>query len=146
MVNTRDQWDLMIAHPPCTHLAVSGARWFSNKLKEQRKAIQFFLALANAPVSRKVMENPISIMSTIWRKPDQIIQPWMFGHGETKAICLWLKNLPPLRPTNIVSGREQRVWRMSPSPNRGKDRSRFYEGIAMAMAEQYTDYILQGRG
>jgi len=133
-----EPWDLMIAFPPCTHLAVSGARWFKDKQAEQAKAIEFFMALADAPIPRIAIENPVGIMSTRWRKPDQIIQPWQFGHGETKATCLWLKNLPRLHPTEVVSGREGRVWRMPPGPNRWKDRSRFYPGIARAMAGQWT--------
>jgi hypothetical protein len=133
------QWDLLIAFPPCTHLCVSGARWFHQKQVEQRQAIWFFLALANCPIRRIAIENPIGIMSTHWRKPDQIIQPWQFGHGETKATCLWLKNLPKLQPTNIVSGRHARVHRMPPSPNRGKERSRTLQGIADAMAAQWGD-------
>lgn len=130
-------WDMMIAHPPCTHLAVSGARWFETKQVEQRKAIWFFLELANARIPRIAIENPIGIMSTHWRKPDQIIQPWQFGHGETKATCLWLKNLPPLKPTNIVEGRHGRVWREPPRPERWKNRSRTYEGVAQAMSQQW---------
>lgn len=130
-------WDLMIAHPPCTHLAVSGARWFKDKRKEQLEAFEFVLALAKAPIEKIAIENPISVISTWYRKPDQIIQPWQFGHGETKATCLWLKNLPKLVPTNIVEGREQRVHKMPPSPDRWKERSRTYQGIADAMAEQW---------
>lgn len=130
-------WDLMIAHPPCTHLAVSGARWFKNKLMEQKEALQFVYALMHAPVKRIALENPISIISSRIRKPDQIIQPWQFGHGETKATCLWLKNLPPLVPTNIVVGREARVHRMPPGPNRWRERSRTFQGIADAMADQW---------
>ena len=131
-------WDLMIAHPPCTHLAVSGARWFEDKRVEQKQAIDFFMALINADIFRICVENPVSIMSTRYRKPDQIIQPWQFGHGETKATCLWLKNLPPLKPTNIVEGREARVHRASPWPDRWKERSRTLTGIAAAMAEQWS--------
>jgi len=131
------KWDLMIAFPPCTHLAVSGARWFKDKLEEQKEAIDFFMALANADIPKIAIENPVGIMSTKWRKPDQIIQPWQFGHGETKATCLWLKNLPPLKPTNIVNGRENRIHKMPPSKNRGKLRSITYQGIADAMAEQW---------
>jgi hypothetical protein len=131
------KWDLMIAHPPCTHLAVSGARWFKNKKEEQKEAIRFFLTLANYNISKICIENPISIMSTKYRKPDQIIQPWQFGHGETKATCLWLKNLPLLTPTNIVSGREQRIHKTPPSANRSKLRSITYQGIADAMAAQW---------
>lgn len=130
-------WDMMIAHPPCTHLAVSGARWFKYKQKEQSEAIEFFMKLVNANIPKTAVENPISIMSTKYRRPDQIIQPWQFGHGETKAICLWLKNLPELKPTNIVSGREARIHRMPPSKDRWKERSRFYTGIADAMADQW---------
>ncbi len=130
-------WDLMVAHPPCTHLAVSGARWFKDKQEEQRHAIAFFMALATAPIDKIAIENPISIMSTRYRKPDQIIQPWQFGHGETKATCLWLKNLPLLKPTNIVDGRDHRIHRMPPGPNRARERSRTYQGIADAMADQW---------
>lgn len=134
-----DRWDLMIGHPPCTHLAVSGARHFAEKRADgrQQEAIEFFMALATAPVDKIALENPVSVMSTVWRKPDQIIQPWQFGHGETKATCLWLKNLPPLEPTNIVSGREARVHRMPPGPDRWKERSRTFSGIAEAMAAQW---------
>jgi hypothetical protein len=133
-------WDLMVAHPPCTHLAVSGARHFEEKRADgrQREAIDFFLALADAPPPRIAIENPVCIISSAWREPDQIIQPWQFGHGETKATCLWLKGLPPLVPTNIVAGREPRVHFMSPSDDRWKERSRTYEGIAEAMAEQWS--------
>ena len=130
-------WDMMIAHPPCTHLAVSGARWFKDKVKEQAGAIEFFIALANSTIPKICIENPISIMSTHYRKPDQTIQPWQFGHGETKATCLWLNNLPKLIPTNIVEGREARVHKMPPGPDRWKERSRTFEGIAKAMAEQW---------
>lgn len=132
-----DGWDLMIAHPPCTHLAVSGARWFKEKRKEQREAISFFLKLANSPIPKICVENPISIMSTQYRKPDQIIQPWQFGHGETKATCLWLKGLPLLKPTKIVEGREARVHMLPPSEDRWKLRSVTYKGIANAMAKQW---------
>lgn len=130
-------WDLMICHPPCTHLAVSGARWFKEKAKEQEEALQFVRDLLNAPIPRIALENPISIISSRIRKPDQIIQPWQFGHGETKATCLWLKNLPKLIPTNIVEGREARVHRMPPGPDRWKERSRTFKGIADAMARQW---------
>lgn len=134
-----DGWDLMVGHPPCDHLAVSGARWFKEKRADgrQQAAIGFFMELANAPIPRICLENPVSIMSTQYRKPDQIIQPWQFGHGETKATCLWLKNLPPLQPTNIVEGREARVHRMPPGPDRWKERSRTFQGIADAMADQW---------
>lgn len=132
-------WDLVIAHPPCTHLSVSGARHFAAKREDgrQQQAIDFFMRFANLPYTRIAIENPVSIMSTAWRKPDQIIQPWMFGHGETKATCLWLKGLPPLVPTNIVEGRANRIHRMPPSPDRWKERSRTYQGIAKAMADQW---------
>ena len=134
-----DGWqpDLMIAHPPCTHLAVSGARWFKDKQREQEEALEFVRQLMNAPIERICIENPISIISSRIRKPDQIIQPWQFGHGETKATCLWLKNLPKLMPTKIVEGREGRIWKMPPGPDRWKERSRTYQGIADAMAEQW---------
>jgi site-specific DNA-cytosine methylase len=130
-------WDLMIAHPPCTHLAVSGARWFKDKQPEQAEALEFVRLLLNAPIERIALENPVSIISSRIRKPDQIIQPWQFGHGETKATCLWLKNLPKLQPTEVVDGRENKVHRMPPGPNRWKERSRTYQGIANAMAEQW---------
>lgn len=132
-----DRWDLMIAHPPCTHLSVSGARWFKEKQKEQQDALEFVKTLMNANIEKICIENPISIISSRIRKPDQIIQPWQFGHGETKATCLWLKGLPKLIPTNIVEGREAKVHKMPPGPNRWKDRSRTYMGIAKAMADQW---------
>ncbi|MFA5166762.1 MAG: DNA cytosine methyltransferase [Candidatus Paceibacterota bacterium] len=134
-----DGFDLMIAHPPCTDLAVSGARHFEAKRKDgrQQKSMEFFLALALAPIKMKCIENPISIMSTVWRKPDQIIQPWQFGHGETKATCLWLEGLTILKPTNIVEGREQKIHNMPPSADRWKLRSKTYQGIADAMANQW---------
>ena len=132
-------WDLMICHPPCTHLAVSGARHFAAKRESgvQQEALEFVRRLLDAPIKRIALENPISIISSVIRKPDQIIQPWQYGHGETKATCLWLKNLPLLRSTNIVNGREARVHRMAPSPDRWKERSRTYQGIADAMAAQW---------
>jgi len=130
-------WDLMVAHPPCTHLAVSGARWFKDKQQEQHEALEFVSALLNAPIDRIALENPISIISTKIRKPDQIVQPWQHGHGETKATCLWLKGLPKLEPTNVVSGRKPRVHMMPPSKDRWKLRSETYSGIAKAMAEQW---------
>jgi site-specific DNA-cytosine methylase len=131
-------WDLMIAHPPCTHLAVSGARWFKDKQQEQVEALEFVQFLLDAPIERIALENPVSIISSHIRKPDQIIQPWQFGHGETKATCLWLKNLPKLTPTNIVEGRAARVHKEPPGPDRWKKRSITYKGIADAMAEQWT--------
>lgn len=130
-------WDLMIAHPPCTHLAVSGARWFKDKKDEQALALDFVRLLLQAPIHRIAIENPISVISTRIRKPDQIIQPWQFGHGETKATCLWLYNLPLLQATNIVEGREAKVHRMPPGPDRWKLRSKTYIGIAQAMADQW---------
>ena len=135
-----EEWDMIVSFPPCTHLAVSGARWFAAKREDgrQQKAIDFFMLFANNRCPRVAIENPIGIMSTIWRKPDQIIQPWQFGHGETKATCLWLRGLPLLIPTNAVEGREQRVWKMAPSPERSKLRSKTYEGIALAMADQWN--------
>jgi hypothetical protein len=134
-------WDLMVAHPPCTHLAVSGARWFRDKQAEQAEALDFVRLLLDAPIFRIALENPVSIISSRIRKPDQIIQPWQFGHGETKATCLWLKGLPKLTPTEIVEGREGKVWKMPPSPDRWKERSRTYTGIAQAMADQWGDYV-----
>jgi len=130
-------WDLMIAHPPCTHLAVSGARWFKDKKKEQKEALEFVRKLMEAPIDKICIENPISIISSHIRKPDQIVQPWMFGHGETKATCFWLKNLPVLKPTKIVEGRESKIHKMPPSEDRWKNRSRTYKGLATAMANQW---------
>jgi site-specific DNA-cytosine methylase len=130
-------WDLMIAHPPCTHLASSGARWFKEKQAEQAKAVMFVKWLDSASIKRIAIENPVGVLSTQFRKPDQIIQPWMFGHGETKATCLWLKGLPLLKPTKIVEGRTPRVHFASPGPDRWKERSRTLLGIAEAMAEQW---------
>lgn len=131
------EWDLMIAHPPCTHLAVSGSRWFKNKETEQKEALEFVKILLNASIDKIAVENPISIISSKIRKPDQIIQPWQFGHGETKATCLWLKGLPKLIPTNIVEGREARIHKMPPSKDRAKLRSITYQGIGEAMADQW---------
>jgi len=130
-------WDLGIFHPPCTHLAVSGARWFKDKVVEQAEALDFVRRLLDAPIPKIGLENPVSIISSRIRKPDQVIQPWMFGHGETKATCLWLKGLPKLVPTNIVEGREPVVHHMPPGPDRWKNRSRTYQGIADAMAQQW---------
>ena len=132
-----DGWDLMIAHPPCTHLAVSGAKWFKHRQKEQAEALDFVRKLMDCDIPKIAVENPISVISSRIRKPDQIIQPWQFGHGETKATCLWLRGLPKLIPTNVVDGREQRVFRTPPSPDRWKTRSRTFVGIAEAMAEQW---------
>lgn len=134
-----DGWDIMIAHPPCTYLAVSGARWFKGREKEQIGALNFVRFLMDAPIEHICIENPVSIISTQIRKPDQIIQPYMFGHGETKKTCLWLKNLPKLIPTNIVSGRENRIHKMAPGKNRSKERSRTYVGVAKAMATQWCN-------
>jgi hypothetical protein len=134
-----EKWDLMIAHPPCTYLAASGARWFKERQAEQDVAIDFVRDLLSAPVPRIALENPVGVISTRIRKPDQIIQPWQFGHGETKATCLWLKGVSILEPTDIVDGRESRIHRMSPSPGRGRLRSITYSGIAEAMADQWGD-------
>ena len=136
-------WDLMIAHPPCTDLSVSGARHFAAKRMDgrQQASVSFFLRLAKADIPHIAIENPVCIMSSLWRKPDQTIQPWQYGHGETKATCLWLKNLPALKPTSVVDGREHRVHRLPPSPDRWKIRSKTYDGIARAMAEQWGAYI-----
>lgn len=149
-------WDMMIAHPPCTHLAVSGARWFDEKRVEQQEAIAFFMALVNAPIPRIAVENPVSIMSTVYRKPDQVIQPWQFGHDASKSTCLWLKNLPPLRPTKYVQPRmvnglprwdnqtDSGQNRLTPADDRAYERSRTYEGIATAMAMQWMgDFPIQ---
>lgn len=130
--------DLLIAHPPCTHLAVSGARWFKHKRREQLEALDFVRWLLELPIPRICVENPISIISSKIRRPDQIVQPWQFGHGEVKATCLWLKNLPLLTPTQIVEGRLARVHREPPSPERWKNRSRTYQGLANAMAAQWS--------
>ncbi|HBY72982.1 MAG TPA: hypothetical protein DEG06_12145 [Lachnospiraceae bacterium] len=139
----QQHWDMVIAFPPCTHLAVSGARYFEQKRKDgrQQQGIDFFMQFANAACGKIAIENPVGIMSTHYRKPDQIIQPWQFGHGETKATCLWLKGLPQLKPTEIVEGREQRVWKMPPGPERAKMRSKTFVGIAKAMAEQWAGEI-----
>jgi len=131
-------WDIMVAHPPCTHLAVSGARWFKDKVREQAEALDFVRLLLAAPIPHIALENPVSVISSKIRKPDQVIQPWQHGHGETKATCLWLKNLPRLTPSNIVEGREGRVWKMPPSADRWKERSRTLPGVAGAMANQWT--------
>lgn len=146
-------WDLMVAHPPCTHLAVSGSRWFKDKAQEQAAALEFVRLLMAAPVPRIALENPVSIISSRIRKPDQVIQPWQFGHGETKATCLWLKGLPLLAPTHkegadlftqeAPAEREPRIWKMPPSPTRWKERSRTFEGIARAMAAQWGPLLTQ---
>ena len=140
------KWDMILAFPPCTHLAVSGARYFEQKRKDgrQQAAIDFFMRFANADCPQIAIENQVGIMSTVWKKPDQIIQPWQFGHGETKKTCLWLKGLPPLIPTEIVEGREQRIWKMPPSEDRAKNRAKTFPGIARAMAEQWAGDIREG--
>jgi hypothetical protein len=134
-------WDLAIFHPPCTHLSVSGSRHFAAKRMDgrQQAAVSFFMQIVrrSAHIAKTAIENHVCIMSSLWRKPDQVIQPWQFGHGETKATCLWLRGLPPLTPTNVVDGREARVHRMPPSADRWKERSKTYEGIAAAMAAQW---------
>lgn len=134
-----DGWDMMIAFPPCTDLCVSGARWFAAKRADgrQQASIDFFMALANADIPKIGIENPVGIMSTVWRKPNCIIHPWQHGHGETKATCLWLKGLPEIQATEIVEGREPRIHKMPPGPNRWKERSTTYQGIANAMADQW---------
>lgn len=130
-------WDLMIAHPPCQYLAVSGARWFRGREQQQAEALMFVQVLMDAPIARIAVENPVSVISTRIRKPDQVVQPWQFGHGEIKATCLWLKGLPVLRATDVVDGRLPRVHHAAPGPERWKVRSRTYTGIAEAMASQW---------
>ena len=139
MVNNFKNYDMVIAFPPCTHLCVSGARWWPEKKADgrQKEAIDFFMMIANSGCKKIAIENPVGIMSTVYKKPTQIINPWQFGHGEQKKTCLWLKGLPKLEPTNIVKGREQRIWKMPPSKDRSKLRSKTYQGIADAMAEQW---------
>ena len=139
-----ENWDLMIAHPPCTHLAVSGARWFKNKVEEQKEALQFVKTLLDAPIPRIALENPVSVISTRIRKPDQIVQPYWFGHEATKTTCLWLKNLPLLEPTNMVGKGERHItksgpkwYNLPPSADRGKLRSLTFQGMADAMASQW---------
>lgn len=140
-------WDMMVAHPPCTHLAVSGARWFPKKRQEQIEAFEFVMRLALVGIPRIAVEQPVSVLASRWRKPDQVIQPWMFGHAENKATCLFLKNLPPLKPTKVVRWKVRRrpthlanrVHHQRPGPDRWKDRSRTYPGIAAAMAQQWGE-------
>lgn len=146
LLRLKDGWDLMVAHPPCTHLAVSGARWFKEKVVEQLAALEFVQRLLDAPIHRIALENPVSIISSRIRKPDQILQPWQFGHGEVKATCLWLKNLPKLTPTKIVDGRHPTCWLASPGPDRWKLRSRTYDGIAQAMAAQWAGRAKDANG
>ena len=143
-----ENWNLMICHPPCTHLAVSGARHFAEKIAsgEQQQALDFVKMLLDAPIEHIALENPVSIISTRIRKASQYVQPWQFGHGETKKTGFWLKNLPLLQPTNIVEGREAKVHKMPPGPNRWKERSRTYQGIADAMADQWGKYIEELNG
>jgi hypothetical protein len=144
------EWDLMIAHPPCTYLTVSANKWYKDQPERKsgalvgyarriarEKAIGFFYKLYTCNISKIAIENPIGIMSTVLFKPDQVIQPWMFGHGETKATCLWLVNLPKLKPTDIVEGRVQKLHYLSPSKERAKLRSKTFPGIAKSMAEQW---------
>ena len=140
-----DGWDLMVAHPPCTHLAVSGSRHFEQKIADgtQAAALDFVRLLMDAPIDRWCIENPVSVISSAIRPPDQIIQPWEYGHGEVKATCLWLKNLPRLLPTKHVEGREERVHRMPPGPDRWKERSRTFAGVAEAMGDQWGGRTLQ---
>lgn len=130
-------YDLVIAHPPCRYLAVSGARWFKHRQTEQATALAFVAELLALPVPRIALENPVSVIARHIRRPDQIIQPWQFGHPETKATCLWLHGLPRLQPTKIVAGRAGRLHRYPPTPLRQKVRSRTYPGIAAAMADQW---------
>lgn len=147
-----DGWDLIIAHPPCTYLCNSGVRWLYNADKTtnttrwdlMRDAAGFFVAIQNAQCKHIAIENPVMhkhALALVGRKPDQVIQPWQFGHGETKATGLWLKGLPPLRPTKVVDGREQRIWRLPPGPDRWKERSRTFGGIAQAMAQQWGAFL-----
>lgn len=140
-------WDLMIAFPPCTHLAASGARWWKNKQAEQEDALEFVFALRSAPITKIAIENPVGILSSVWRKPDQIVQPWWFGDMATKATCLWLKNLPALQPTNVVDkGPRTRIagrtsmpswYNLPESKNRSRLRSITFPGLAQAMAQQW---------
>lgn len=136
-------WDLLIAFPPCTYLAASGARWWSEREREQEDAIAFFMKFINAPIKHKAIENPVGVMSNRYQPPDQWVHPWQYGHGETKKTGLWLHNLPPLVPTEVVSEREPVCHYVSPGPERWKDRSRTYSGIARAMAMQWSTYVLK---
>lgn len=142
------QWDILIAFPPCTYLCSSGMHWTVRGLRDPKlteDALDFVRLLMNANVPHIALENPVGAISTRIRKPDQVIQPWQFGHGETKATCLWLKGLPKLQPTNIVEGREQRIFKMPPSADRWKERSKTFAGIAAAMAEQWSAFVLSSR-
>ncbi len=133
-----DGWDLMVAFPPCTYLAVSGARWWAGRQREQREALAFVETLMAAPIQRWAIENPVGRISSAIRRPDQIVQPWQFGHGETKATCLWLNGLPRLRPTRVVPGRVGRVHWTPERRSRWRDRSRTLPGLALALAEQWA--------
>lgn len=142
------RWDLMIAHPPCTHLAVSGARHFAAKVADgrQQEALGFVADLFSAPIKYTALENPVSIISSRFRKPDQVIHPWQHGDPYQKATCLWLNNLPKIVPTQVVEGREQKCWKEPPHPERWKRRSRTYPGIAAAFAKQWGDYLIEQIG
>lgn len=133
-----EPWDLMIAHPPCKHLATSGARWFKDKQSEQSDALTFVLSLAHAHIPMIAIENPVGVLSTHWRKPDQYIHPWQFGHGEVKKTGLWLQGLPLLTPTHIVPGRDPICHKTPPGPYQSRIRSRTHLGIAAAMAAQWS--------
>jgi hypothetical protein len=136
----KQDWDMMIAFPPCTYLASSGVYWdkiYPWRLKEREKALSFVKKLMTTDIEKIALENPVGVLSTRYRKPDQIIHPWQYGHGETKRTCLWLKNLPLLQPTNIVTGRKSKVQTESSGPNQARNRSRTYLGIAQAMADQW---------
>lgn len=150
----REKFDLMIGHPPCTYLTVAANKWLKDqplrksgalvgaaRRQARQEAIDFFMAMYNVDIPRIALENPIGTMSTVFRKPDQVLQPWMFGHGETKATCLWLKNLPKLISTDIVEGREQKLHKLPPSKDRAKLRSKTYQGIADAMADQWSKVL-----
>lgn len=141
VLNHLNGWDLIIAHPPCTYLTVSNSRNWAKRRTEQLAAIEFVLSIYNNSTCPLAIENPIGRLSTAWRKPDQIIQPWMFGHGETKSTCLWLRALPKLQPTNIVNGRQGKILSYPPSPDRWKIRSKTYQGIADAMASQWSNIV-----
>ena len=136
------EWAAMIAFPPCTYLARSGARWWPQRQEQQREAIRLVTDLWDADAPRVAIENPVGILSTVWRKPDQVVQPWQFGHGETKATCLWLRGLPLLEPTDVVEGRRPRVHHMAPGPRRSRERGITYQGLADAMADQWGDRIM----
>lgn len=146
------EWDLGILFPPCTYLTISANKWYREQParksgalvgEARREARDFFIKLYNCGIKKIAIENPIGIMSTELRKPDQVIQPWMFGHGETKATCLWLYGLPKLKATDVVDGRDQKIWKMSPSEDRSKERSKTFPGIAQAMAAQWSKYIIE---